>query len=129
MINKELIQIGTKCTPEVASACEESIQKACDKFDINTPQRIAAFLSNVGIESAALIKARENMNYSAQRLAQVWPYHFAESPHSAHMTPNGDAYSFAGHPQQLAELVYGGRMGNGPRGSGDGWKYRGGGWI
>ncbi len=56
----------------------------------------------------------ENLNYSAERLTEVWPSRF---PTIASAKP------FARNPRKLANKVYGGRMGN--TGPDDGWLYRG----
>lgn len=62
---------------------------------------------------AKLTPVRENMNYSAKRIRQVWP-------------SRPEAVRFAGEPEALANSVYGGRLGN-RVGTNDGWRYRGGG--
>ena len=56
------------------------------------------------------------MNYSAQRLMQVWPSRFKTLE---------QAEQYAHNPEKLANNVYANRMGNGNEESGDGWKYRG----
>lgn len=59
----------------------------------------------------------ENLYYSsAARIHTVWPSRF---PTVASAVP------YAKNPQKLANKVYGGRLGNGPESSGDGWLYRG----
>lgn len=87
------------------------------KAEINTPRRAAAFLGNMAVESGDFKAASENLNYSSQRLVQVWPNRF---PSINAATP------FAHNPQALANKVYNGRMGN-EIGSDDGWRFRGGG--
>jgi putative chitinase len=76
----------------------------------------AEFLAQIAHESHEFTRLEENLNYRAERLMAVWPKRF---PTISSATP------FAGRPQALAEHVYGGRMGNDPEGSGDGWRYRG----
>lgn len=87
-------------------------------------QAIMARASGLSVEHLAYILAtawgeakltpkRENMNYSARRIRQVWP-------------SRPEAVRFAGDPKGLANSVYGGRLGNRP-GTDDGWDYRGGG--
>ena len=76
------------------------------------------FLGQVLHESSMLERLEENLNYSAQRLTQVWPRRF---PTLAAAQP------FARNPRALANQVYGGRMGNDE--PGDGWRYRGRGLI
>ena len=76
------------------------------------------FIGQVLHESSMLERLEENLNYSAQRLTQVWPRRF---PTLAAAQP------FARNPRALANQVYGGRMGNDE--PGDGWRYRGRGLI
>ncbi|HUG23535.1 LysM peptidoglycan-binding domain-containing protein [Piscinibacter sp.] len=85
---------------------------------IHTPQQQAAFLGQIGVESGQLRTVSENLNYSAQRLTQVWPKRFPTLE---------SAQPYAHNPQALANHVYANRNGNGNEASGDGWKYRGGG--
>ena len=91
------------------------------RFDITaSPTRLEYFLAQIGHESGGLTITTENLNYSAPRLCQVWPTRFADL----------DAASeFAGNPEKLANNVYASRMGNGSPESGDGWRYRGRGYI
>jgi putative chitinase len=92
-----------------------------ERFDIAaTPTRLCFFLAQVGHESGGLTIMEENLNYSAERMCVVWPGRF---PTVAAARP------FARHPEKLANNVYSGRMGNGPPESGDGWTYRGRGYI
>lgn len=72
------------------------------------------FLGQVLHESAGLTRFTENLNYSAERLCQVWPERFPTL---------ADARPYAKNPEALANRVYGGRMGNTE--PGDGWRYRG----
>lgn len=82
---------------------------------IESNHDIAMFLAHMGHESADLTRLEESLYYStAERLMQVWPTRFKTL---------GYAETFARNPTDLANLVYGGRMGNVE--PGDGWKYRG----
>jgi putative chitinase len=90
-----------------------------DKYDINTSARISMFLAQIGEESGGFTITEENMNYSAGRLLQVFPRYFQ----------NIDANSYAHNPEKLANYVYGNRMGNGGPATGDGYRFRGGGFI
>lgn len=71
------------------------------------------FLGQVLHESARLTFMVEQMDYSGERLVQVWPGRF---PTMAEARP------YAHNPEALANRVYGGRMGN--KRVGDGWKFR-----
>lgn len=85
---------------------------------INSPLRVAHFMAQIATETGGFEIFEENMNYSAERMCQVWPTRF----HSI-----AEAAPFAHNPQALANNVYGGRMGN--VNPGDGWKYHGRGFM
>ena len=88
------------------------------KYDLDTSKRQAAFIGQCAVESANFTRLQENLNYSAQRLTQVWPSRF----------PNiSMAEPYANNPEKLAGFVYAGRMGN--LQDGDGWKFHGRGLI
>lgn len=95
------------------------LAEAMELYAIDTPKRIAAFVAQLAHESAGFTRLVESLNYSPQRLLAVFPKHF---------TP-AEAVQFAHDEQRIAERVYGGRMGNGPEGNGDGWRYRGRGFV
>jgi putative chitinase len=103
----------------------DPIKVGCQRFGIDTPRGIAALLAQAGHESAGLTRLSENLNYSAQRLAEVWPARFAVNPKAAVKVPNVLAINLARNPQAIANHVYADRMGNGPPASGDGWRHRG----
>lgn len=93
-----------------------------EEFEINTPNRMAAFLATALHESGGLTIVRENMNYTtAARIHAVWPSRFSLIR----------AKAFVRNPEGLAEEVYGGRMKNEVNGigDGDGFRYRGGGYL
>jgi putative chitinase len=100
----------------------EALNTAMSHFEINTPRRIAHFIAQVGHESAGFTRLVENLNYSAERLAAVWPARFASGN-----LPNDKAKTIARNPEAIANAAYGGRMGNDK--PGDGWRYRGRGLI
>lgn len=88
--------------------------------EINTPLRVANFIAQIAHESGSLNYNTENLNYSAQALQAVFGKYFP----TAEM-----ANEYARKPEQIANIVYANRMGNGDTASGDGWKYRGRGLI
>ena len=90
-----------------------------DKFQINTNLRLAHFLAQCGHESGNFSVVNENLNYPADRLKVVFPFYFKDR----------DTTQYAGHPEKIASLVYGSRMGNGPESTGEGYKFRGRGYI
>lgn len=104
------------CTLLTAEPWHQPMCAAMAQFDIGTQRRQAMFLAQVGHESASLSRLEENLNYSAQRLQQVWPRRFPTID---------DAHYYEHSPERLANLVYASRMGNGAYESGDGYRYRG----
>ena len=91
------------------------------RFGIDaSPTRLCFFLAQIGHESGGLTITEENMNYRAERLTQVWPSRF---PTLATAQP------LARNPEKLGNSVYANRMGNGPPDSGDGFRYRGRGYV
>jgi putative chitinase len=98
----------------------DSIPEVASKFGINTPLRVAHFLAQCGHESGGFKVTSENLNYSAKGLAGIFKKYF---PTEAAATP------YARQPQKIANKVYANRMANGSEASGDGYKFRGRGYI
>lgn len=113
-----------ECLPRAGASAVlyfEPLNDSMDEFDIDNPDRQAAFLATIAVESRELTRTSENLNYtSAQRIADVFRSRF---PSAAAAGP------YVGKPEALANVVYANRMGNGPVESGDGWRYRGAGLI
>ena len=111
----------------------DAVVETCTEFEINTPQRIAAFLAQTSHESGGYTMLSENLNYRAATLAACWPNRFAtlgpdkkpKKDDKGKLIPTAVANSIAGKPELIANLVYSSRMGNGPAESGEGWKFRG----
>lgn len=89
-----------------------------DSYGINTPLRIAHFMAQIEHESG-LKPISENLNYSSKRLVEVFGRYFSGVNISL----------YAKKPERIANRVYANRMGNGNEASGEGWKYRGRGFI
>jgi putative chitinase len=90
-----------------------------DKFEINTPLRLAHFLAQCGHESGGFKAVSENLNYGAAGLQSIFKKYFtAES-----------AKEYQRKPEKIANIVYANRMGNGNQASGEGYKFRGRGFI
>ena len=100
------------------------IEQYFELFNINTMDEQVNFLAQVIHESGHFKHKVENLNYSAQGLANTWPSRFANKD----KTPNDKALSIARNPHLIANAVYNGRMGNSNDGD-DGWNYRGRGFI
>jgi putative chitinase len=96
------------------------IPDTAKKFNITTPLRLAHFLAQCGHESGGFKAVQENLNYSATGLKGTFSKYFKEA---------GLAESYQRNPQKIASRVYGGRMGNGPESTGEGYKFRGRGYI
>lgn len=95
------------------------LNAAMQRYGITSPRRVAHFLAQVGHESAGLTVTEESLNYStAGRIQATWPRRFPTE---------ADAAPYVRAPESLANLVYGGRMGN--VNAGDGWAFRGRGLI
>jgi putative chitinase len=118
-VNVTLSQI-LHLAPNTRSSYRDAFQNGQAVFDQHkiseTPLRVAHFMAQVLHESGGLTLQFENLNYSAERLPQVWPSRFQ---------PKGplNPIDYAHNPQKLANAVYGGRMGN--TGPNDGFTYRG----
>ena len=113
-----------KAFPKLSDATVEMLLKslpaAMAKYEINTVNRLAAFLAQTAHESAMFSAHLENLNYSAKGLRSVFGKYFPT---------DALANAYARNPQKIANRVYANRMGNGDEKSGDGWKFRGRGWL
>ena len=109
-----------KLKGHIPDAVIAMIPDTAAKFQINTPLRLAHFLAQCGHESGGFKATQENLNYSAKGLAGIFKKYF---PTEAAAAP------YARQPQKIASKVYGGRMGNGPESTGEGYKFRGRGYI
>ena len=111
------------------TALNPALANAFKIAELTTPARQGAFIAQCFHESAGFTRLEENLNYSAQRLIEVWPKRFATTDAKGNSVPNQLALLCARNPEKLANNVYANRMGNGPEASGDGWRYHGRGWI
>lgn len=136
---QQLLQILPNAGPR-AGIFLPALNRAMLRFKIDTPKRQAAFIAQIGHESSQLKSVAENLNYSADGLANSWPGRYAEPDGKggylkvsmkglARNKPNAVALGLAGNPEMIANNVYASRMGNGSPVTGDGWKYRGRGLI
>lgn len=91
------------------------------EFDLSAKRiRIEYFLAQIAHETGGLTRSVENLNYSAKRITEIWPSRFPTLSSAA---------PYANNPEKLANTVYANRMGNGPPESGDGYRFRGRGYI
>jgi len=90
------------------------------KFELNTPLRLAHFLAQAGHESGGFKAVTENLNYGAKGLRSIFGKYFPT---------DAKALEYERKPEKIANLVYGNRMGNGAEPTGEGFKFRGRGYI
>ena len=109
-----------KLKGHIPDAVIAQIPETAAKFGINTPLRLAHFLAQCGHESAGFKAVQENLNYSAKGLTGIFKKYFPTE---------AAAKLYERNPAKIAAKVYGGRMGNGPESTGEGYKFRGRGYI
>ena len=115
--SKEWYQVLRKCGVKIINATmwgDVFADVVTDKSFNKGMSEVDDFLGQVLHESAGLTQLRENLDYSAKRMTQVWPSRFPTIE---------SARPYANNPEALANFVYGGRMGNTQ--PGDGWKFAG----
>lgn len=95
----------------------EPLNTILPKYEINTAERIAGFIAQVGHESLNFKVLEENLNYSADGLNKIFPKYFVRA--------GRDAQQYHRQPEKIANVVYASRMGNGDTASGEGYKFRG----
>jgi putative chitinase len=98
----------------------EELPLVIEKFGMNTPQRLSHFLAQCAHESANFTAVKENLNYSSDALLKIFGKYFKDK---------ATADKYARKPEMIANRVYANRMGNGDEASGDGFKFRGRGYI
>jgi len=96
------------------------IDTLVEKFNVTSALRLSHFLAQCAHESGNFKLVSENLNYSADGLLKIFPKYFKDKA-------TADAY--ARKPEKIANRVYASRMGNGDEASGDGYKFRGRGFI
>lgn len=111
----QLIACGISATQ--ANTFVQPLGVACDRFDINTTLRLAAFIGQCMVESDRLVKTEEDLFYrAADHIFEVFPSKFRNAAEAAPYIKN---------PVRLGARVYAGYEGNGDEASGDGYTFRG----
>jgi putative chitinase len=118
--NEKVKLMQDRLKGHIPDAVIQMIPDTVNKFQINTPLRLAHFLAQCGHESGGFRATQENLNYSVKGLNVIFKKYFPTEAAAA---------AYARNPQKIANKVYGSRMGNGDEGSGDGYKFRGRGYI
>ena len=108
-----------KLKGHIPDAVLAQIPETAAKFNITNNLRLAHFLSQCGHESGNFKAVSENLNYSADGLKKIFGKYF----------PGNLNESYARKPEKIAARVYASRMGNGAEASGEGFKFRGRGYI
>lgn len=116
----QLQKIFPKASEQLITEHHASLVASMEKYGINTQLRIANFLAQIGHECADLTHLSENLNYSAERILEVFKKHVHTLEFAA---------QFAHKPEKLANYVYANRNGNGGEISGDGYRFKGRGMI
>jgi putative chitinase len=101
--------------PGLVEGIAKSAPEVFAKYGLTSDRVIAHAMAQFSEECGSGLEMVENMNYSAGRLLQVFPTHFSASM----------AARYAHNPRAIADIAYGGRMGNHPPPSDDGWNFRG----
>jgi len=117
-INQTILDLN-KLKGHLPEKVFEELPSVCAAFNIITPLRLAHFLSQCAHESGHFKAVSENLNYSESGLKKTFGRYF----------PGDLALEYAKNPEKIASRVYGGRMGNGDEPTGDGYKFRGRGYI
>lgn len=106
---------GDQHVPGLIEGIVASAPAVFEKYGITAPLTVALMFGQFSEECGAGLEMTENMNYTAQRLREVFPTHFTAAL----------AAKAARNPEMIGEIAYGGRMGNAPPPSPDGFNYRG----
>jgi putative chitinase len=109
----------TKVRHKIPIQVYDELVDVVQTFDISNPFRLAHFLAQCAHESGNFKFTRENLNYSEIGLLNVFPKYFDKNT----------AKLYARKPEQIANIVYECRLGNGNRNTGDGYKFRGRGYL
>lgn len=109
----------TAIYPKAKTSFVPAINKYIGLFGIDTKEELAMFLAQTLHESNGFNSLRENMNYKPERLLVVFPKYFKTLADAKATVAKGQV--------AIADRVYGGRLGNNT--NGDGYKYRGGGFL
>jgi len=109
-----------KLNGKLPQAVLNELPLVMEKFGISNSTRLSHFLSQVAHESGNFKLVNENLNYSSKGLLSIFKKYFPTE---------ALAKSFERKPEKIANKVYGSRMGNGNEASGEGYKFRGRGYI
>ena len=127
-LTSQIIAAGTGSPFARAEQWLAPIQTACDRFQINTPLRIAAFVAQCGHESMGLARTSESFDYSIAALPQVFRRITPALAATLGRQP-GEKIVPIERQARIANIAYAGQLGNGESATGDGWAFRGSGCL
>lgn len=120
MVNAEQLK-KMHIDPSLADAFNETF----DRFGINSPVQQASWIGQCGHECGNFRILEENLNYRAATLLKLFP----RTPKRTWGFTPEEAAAYEKQPQRIANRIYGNRMGNRDEASGDGWRFRGSGFL
>lgn len=112
---------GSRAKGETLTAIADKAATALPKYGIKTPLRLQHFFAQIAHESGGFTIAVENHRYSAANLGKMWD----DKNWRRYFKSRAAMVAMAGRGEELFNIVYGDRMGNGSPASGDGFRYRG----
>ena len=110
----------SKLVTKMPAAASGYMLEVVSRYNITQPLRLAHFLAQIAHESGNFTAIRENLNYSADGLLKIFPKYFKD---------RATAEKYARKPEMIGSRVYASRMGNGDEASGEGFSFRGRGYI
>ena len=123
---EQLKAVCKNLTLDRAKVLTDLMNISFPKYGIDAPARIQAFVAQVAHESGEFTIKTESMNYSTpERIVAIWPSRFNLDGSNNKL----NAHNYIKNQEKLANTVYSSRMGNGGPESGDGFRYRGGGFM
>lgn len=114
---QRLARLCPDANRDIIAAISPIMEDQFPQFGVTTILRRAHLLGQLAHESAHFTRLKENLNYSAPRICEVWKRLCPRAKELEH------------NPEKLGNAAYGGRLGNGPEASGDGYRFRGRGLI
>ncbi len=120
MVNADQLR-QLKIDPNLVDPFNETFQR----FGIVTPAQQASWIGQCGHECGNFRILEENLNYRAPTLLKLFP----KTPKRQWGFTPEEAAAYEKQPQKIANRIYGNRMGNRDEASGDGWRFRGSGFL
>jgi putative chitinase len=110
---------------KIDTALVDPFNETFERFGIVTPAQQASWIGQCGHECGNFRIMEENLNYRAPTLLKLFP----QTPKRAWGFTPESAAAYEKQPQKIANRIYGNRMGNRDEASGDGFRFRGSGFL